>query len=420
MVETLTRVQEMDEKDELRAFRSEFYLPEINGAPAIYFCGNSLGLQPKRTEAFIQEELANWRNKGVRGHFSGGKPWVEYHHLFKPVLGKLLGARESEVLAMGALTANLHLMLASFFQPHGKRVKVIMEKGAFPSDFYAIYSHMANKGVDPNKHLIELAPNEKQYLSPQDIIDAIQATGEELALVLLPGVQYYTGQYFCPKPLVQAAHEVGAYIGFDLAHAVGNLPMHLHDDEVDFAVWCSYKYLNAGPGATAGLFVHDRIGQQTDFPRLSGWWGHDAKERFEMANRINPIPGVDGWQLSNMNILPGAALLASLSIFEEAGIDRLRAKSEALTGWLYSGLQQHPVLKKKITILTPGNATERGCQLSLYFPEKGKEVFDRLTEEGFVFDWREPNVIRVAPTPLYNTFREVQRFLNALINVLND
>ncbi len=410
------KLKEWDQADPLASFRQEFHIPVKNGKSVIYFCGNSLGLQPRRTEKFILEELRNWKERGVEGHFTGQRPWVSYHHLAKRALGQLVGAKEAEVQAVGSLTTNLHLLLASFYQPLGKRIKLIIEKGAFPSDFYAAHSHMKMKGIDPEEHLIELeAKGGADCLPIEEIEEAIAAAGDQLALVLMPGIQYYTGQFFDIGKITKAAHEVGALAGFDLAHAIGNMPMTLHEDQADFAVWCSYKYLNSGAGGIGGMYIHEKHATNTELPRLSGWWGHDATERFKMANRISPIPDIDGWQLSNANVLSSAAHLASLSLFEEAGMDALRAKSVKMTYWLYSELEK---FSEKIRIITPKNQNERGCQLSLFMSSKGKEVYDELSRNGVICDWREPNVIRIAPAPLYNTFEEIGRFMQLLKAVL--
>lgn len=408
-------LRKWDQEDLLRDFRDEFHIPEKDGRSVIYFCGNSLGLQPKRTQRFIDEELVKWQNRGVEGHFTGDKPWVSYHQLAKKALGNLVGAKENEVQAVGSLTTNLHLLLGTFYQPRGKRVKMIIEKGAFPSDFYAAHSHMELKGVDPTEHLVELKPKDGGvYLSQVEIEEAMAEAGEELALILMPGIQYYTGQFFNIGAITESAHELGAIAGFDLAHAVGNMPMNLHDDQADFAVWCSYKYLNSGPGGIGGMFIHEKHGQNTSLPRMSGWWGHDAKARFEMANEINPIPNVDGWQLSNANVISLAAHLASLEVFGEAGIQRLREKSLKMTDWLLGALSE---FSSEISILTPEKADERGCQLSLFVNTRGKEAYDELASCGVICDWREPNVIRIAPTPLYNTFEEMGEFVKILKDV---
>lgn len=403
-------LRELDQNDPLNYFRDQFHIPRENEKELIYFCGNSLGLQPKRTSEYLNLELKAWREKGVKGHFTGRKPWVSYHELAKNVLSHLVGARPTEVQAVGSLTSNLHLLLSSFYQPKGKRIKVIIESGAFPSDFYAMYSHMSIKGVNPVDHLIELkAKNEKHYLPTEEIIEKITEIGDELALVLMPGVQYYTGQFFDIKKITTAAHAVGSYVGFDLAHAIGNLPLNLHGDETDFAVWCSYKYLNSGPGGIGGMFIHEKHAINSNFPRLSGWWGHDAKDRFKMTNEISPIPTIDGWQLSSTNVLSTAAHLASLAIFEKVGIEQLRAKSIRMIHQLEIELIK---LGGQIEIITPNNPKERGCQLSIFMKKvSGRKVFDYLDEHGIVADWREPNVIRITPVPLYNTFLELGRFI---------
>lgn len=405
----------MDQQDPLGTFREAFHLPQRNGETLIYFCGNSLGLQPKITEGFIQEELINWKENAVEGHFKKPNPWTEYHHLSKGTLANIVGAKTSEVVAMNNLTTNLHLALASFYRPEGRRRKVLIESGAFPSDFYAVHSQIQLKGFDPSNDLVQASGEESSgYLSNEYIVNLIEQLGDELALVLFPGIQYYTGQFFDLHKITQAAHNVGSYVGFDLAHAVGNVPMTLHYDEVDFAIWCTYKYLNSGPGAVGGLFIHEKHASDPHFPRLSGWWGHDEKERFGMANKINHISTVDGWQLSNSNILSHASHLASLSLFEKAGMAALREKSIKLTSYLESLILNSPVLQNEIIILTPQNPEERGCQLSLYLKNHGKSVFNYLISNGVILDWREPNVIRVAPTPFYNSFEDVYQFVQIL------
>ena len=411
----LEELRKLDKEDELREFRGQFHIPKHDGKDTIYLCGNSLGLLPKQTSGFVSQELESWKENGVKGHFLGDKPWVSYHELAKKPLGELVGGNPNEVQAVGSLTSNLHLLLASFYQPNGDRKKVIIESGAFPSDFYAVHSHMKMKGVDPEEHLVELkAKDGGEYLPNEEVIEMIYELGDELALVLFPGVQYYSGQFFDISSITIAAHKAGAFAGFDLAHAVGNIPMNLHDDGVDFAVWCSYKYLNSGPGGIGGMFVHERNGSNLKIPKLTGWWGHDSKERFEMANRLNPIPGVDGWQLSNVNILSSAAHLASLELFQQAGIDRLRKKSLKMTELLIEALEEF----EEIEIITPKSVEERGCQVSMYVNKNGRDLFDSLTNHGVVADWREPNVIRIAPVPLYNTFEELGLFSQILKAVL--
>jgi len=415
------KAKTLDENDILSSYSDRFHFPQKNGTSCIYFCGNSLGLQPKSTQEFINCELKKWSERGVEGHFTGEKPWVTYHANSKTSLSGLLGACENEVVAMNNLTSNLHLAMTSFYQPQSSRNKVLIEKGAFPSDFYAVYSQIKAKGLDPKECLIELGPNDSsEYLPNIEIINKIHELGTELALVLFPGIQYYTGQFFDIKSIAKAAHDVGAHAGFDLAHTIGNIPLSLHDDEVDFAVWCTYKYLNSGPGGVGGLFVHEQHGKNKSLNRLSGWWGHDAEARFKMDNQINPIPNVDGWQLSNVNIISHAAHLASLQIFDEAGILHLREKSILLTGLLEELIHSSRVLSEHIRIITPSNPKERGCQLSLYLPNHGKEVFEKVVEKGVILDWREPNVIRAAPVPLYNTFSEVVEFTDILEEAIND
>lgn len=406
--------KEQDLKDPLKDFRQAFHIPEKSGKAVIYFCGNSLGLQPKSTAAFIEREMQKWREMGVEGHFKGDRPWVRYHELFKQPLAHLVGARSHEVVCMNNLTTNLHLLLASFYQPKDKKVKLMIEAGAFPSDHYAAESHMRQKGIDPDENLILLRPKSGETFETQEIAEAIQRHGDELALVLFPGIQYYTGQFFDLKTISQAAHEVGAYAGFDLAHAAGNLPMSLHDDHVDFAAWCSYKYLNSGPGGVSGAFIHEKHSNDPNFPKLTGWWGHEGKTRFQMDNQFVPAAGADAWMLSNMNIISSAAHLASLEIFENATMPVLRQKSLHLTGYLEFLLTNDPLINTNIKIITPTNPQARGCQLSIFLAKNGKDTYDGLMEHGVVLDWREPNVIRAAPTPLYNTFQEVYEFVNIL------
>jgi len=414
------KAKTLDDRDALAQYRNQFHFPQKDENPCIYLCGNSLGLQPKSTQDFINYELKNWRERGVEGHFTGERPWVTYHANSKPSLSGLLGAGEDEVVAMNNLTSNLHLAMASFYQPQSSRSKILIEKGAFPSDFYAVYSQIVAKGMNPKECLIELeAKDGSDYLPNREIIDKIDDLDNGLALVLFPGIQYYTGQFFDIKSIAKAAHKVGAYAGFDLAHTIGNIPLNLHNDEADFAVWCTYKYLNSGPGGVGGLFIHEKHGKNKSLNRLSGWWGHNAEARFKMDNQINPISNADGWQLSNVNVISHAAHLASLQIFDEAGIFHLREKSILLTGLLEESIYSSRVLSENIRIITPSNPNERGCQLSLYLINHGKEVFDKIIEQGVILDWREPNVIRVAPVPLYNTFSEVIEFTEILEEAIN-
>lgn len=408
---TIRFAKAQDRLDPLKSFRARFLIPKVNGKPAIYLIGNSLGLQPKSTRQFINEELDDWAQLGGEGHVHARRPWLYYHKFSKKALSGIVGAKPTEVVAMNQLTVNLHMLLVSFYAPTSERYKIIAEAGAFSSDQYVFESQIKFHGLNPDTALIELKPREEETnLRTEDILNAIREHGNQLALVLLGGVQYYTGQFFDIKTITKATHEAGAIAGFDLAHAVGNVPLNLHGDDVDFAAWCSYKYLNSGPGAIAGAFVHERFARNENLPRFAGWWGHDEKERFQMKKGFKPIAGVDGWQVSNVPIFQSAAHLASLEIFQEAGMKALRKKSIALTGFLEFILKEIDPLGNDFTILTPSNPKERGCQLSIFIRKNGKKVFSKLTKAGVVTDWREPGVIRVAPVPLYNTFEEVFRF----------
>lgn len=407
---SLSFARSLDRKDPLRKFRSEFLFPGKGKKRFLYLCGNSLGLQPKNTKKYILEELDDWAEQGVEGHFHSRRPWLYYHKFFKKPLAKLTGAKPDEVVAMNQLTVNLHLMLTSFYQPTGRRFKIITEAGAFSSDQYAFESQIKLHGLDPNFALIELSPRAgEHYLRTEDITSAIKRHADELSLVIFGGVQYYSGQFFDFKTITTAAHDAGAYAGFDLAHAIGNVPLNLHEDGVDFAVWCGYKYLNSGPGGMAGAFIHSRHAN-SKLPRLAGWWGHQEKVRFQMKKGFDPIPGADGWQVSNFPVFSGAAHLASLDIFERATMPALRRKSLLLTGFLAYLLHESDSEGKFFTIITPADPTARGCQLSILMKKDGKKVFKRLEKEGVITDWREPDVIRVAPVPLYNTFEEVYQF----------
>ncbi|MDX1627355.1 MAG: kynureninase [Fulvivirga sp.] len=413
---SLEFAKEMDQKDPLSVFADRFYFPTINNRRAIYFTGNSLGLQPQSTKKFIVEELADWAQMGVEGHFHANKrPWFHYHKFSKESLAKIVGAKPFEVVSMNTLTTNLHLLMVSFYRPDKKRYKIMIEKGAFPSDQYAVESQIKYHGFDYEKSLVEVAPRPGEHtLRTADIEQEIKKHGDSLALVLFSGVQYYTGQLFDIQSITNAAHEVGAYAGFDLAHAAGNVKLHLHDHDVDFATWCSYKYLNSGPGGVSGIFVHEKHGHDRSLPRFAGWWGHNEQERFKMEKNFDPMPGADGWQLSNVNVLSSAAHLAALKIFNEAGMDALTEKSKLLTGYLYYLLQSLNQDTPRLEIITPENPEERGCQLSLLIKNNGKQIFDQLIEESIVADWREPDAIRVAPVPLYNSFEDVYTFYKIL------
>lgn len=414
MENTLAFAQQLDKEDQLASFRNRFHIPAPDGKPVIYFCGNSLGLQPKTAESAIKQELEDWKNLGVEGHFHGKNPWFHYHKFLTEKAAKIVGANPLEVVIMNNLTVNLHLMMVSFYRPTKERFKIITEAGAFPSDQYALESQARFHGHNPDKAIIELKPRRgEETLHTEDILEAIEEHKDELALVMMGGVNYYTGQLFDMEKITITAQKVGAFVGFDLAHAAGNAPLQLHNWGVDFAVWCTYKYLNSGPGGTSGVFVHERHANKPDIPRFAGWWGHSEKERFLMKKGFIPEEGAAGWQLSNAQIFPMAIHKASLEIFDEAGIENLRAKSEKLTGFL-EFLIKETFKNDEIRIITPSNPKERGCQLSLVAKENGKKVFDYLSKNHVIADWREPNVIRVAPTPLYNTFEEVFRFVELL------
>lgn len=404
---SLAFARKLDKADSLRSFRSRFHLPKNQ----IYFTGNSLGLQPKSVSKFVNEELKDWADLGVEGHFHSRRPWLYYHRFAKKVLGKITGAKPSEVVAMNQLTVNLHLMLTTFYRPGNGKFKIIAEQGAFSSDQYAFESQIRLHGLHPATALVEVAPRSGETtLHLEDILQAIRENADQTCLVIFGGVQYYTGQFFNIREITKAAHAAGAYAGFDLAHAVGNVPLNLHDDEVDFAVWCSYKYLNSGPGGIAGAFVNEKH-HNSGLPRMAGWWGHDEQARFEMKKGFIPMPGADGWQLSNFPVLQGAAHLASLEVFAETSMVKLRKKSELLTGFAEFLLKSITNNEEWFEILTP-SYPDRGCQLSIFIKKNGKKVFDRITSKGIIADWREPNVIRIAPVPLYNTFDEVWRFAN--------
>ncbi len=399
----------MDEEDQLGHFRQQFHIPSHNSQEYIYFTGNSLGLQPKTTREFLETELKAWEDLAVEGHFEGSNPWFHYHKFTKELLARLVGAEPGEVVSMNNLTGNLHLLMVSFYRPTKERFKIIAEAGAFPSDQYMLETQIQYHGLDPSEALIELKPRPGSHtLETSDITTAIADAGPELALVMLSGVQYYSGQFFDIPTITQAGHDVGAIVGFDLAHAAGNVPLNLHDDGVDFATWCSYKYLNSGPGGVSGIFVHDRHGNNPHLPRFGGWWGHDESQRFKMEKGFIPMQGADGWQLSNVNVLSTAAHWAALEVHDMAGMENLRAKSIFLTGYLEFILNQ--INNNDFEVITPTDPEQRGCQLSLLFNTRGKEVFEELTAQGVVVDWREPNVIRLAPVPLYNSYSDVYQF----------
>lgn len=409
---SLSFAQELDKQDGLAYLREEFHLLKKGGKPAIYLCGNSLGLQPKRVSAAIEQELKDWAELGVDGHFDGKNPWMYYHHFLTEKAAKVVGALPSEVVIMNNLTANLHLMMVSFYRPTAQRYKIMMEATAFPSDQYAMETQAKFHGYHPDDAIIELKPREGEYtLRTEDILAEIEKHKDSLAIVMMGGVNYYTGQAFDMKAIAAAAHAVGARAGFDLAHAAGNLHLQLHDWNIDFAVWCTYKYLNSGPGGTSGVFVHERHGKNPDLIRFAGWWGHDEKERFLMKKGFKPMEGAAGWQLSNAQIIPMAIHKASLELFEQAGIENLRKKSEKLTGYLEFILKD---FSSHLTIITPSDPKQRGCQLSIIVKEDGKKLFEYLESQNIIPDWREPDVIRMSAVPMYNSFEDVFRIGEAL------
>jgi kynureninase len=394
----ITFAQKMDAADPLAGYRQKFHIPKTpTGDDVIYFCGNSLGLQPVTVAAAVKQDLDDWKNLGVEGHFHGKIAWKDYHEALTVQAAHVVGAKPVEVVMMNNLTVNLHLMMVSFYRPTKTRHKILIEGGAFPSDQYAVKSQISFHGFDPATSLVELKHGE-------DIEALLDREGESIALVLLGGVNYYTGQLFDIAKITKLAHKKGCIAGFDLAHAAGNVVLQLHDWDVDFACWCSYKYLNAGPGGTAGCFVHERFANDSTLPRFSGWWGHEKQSRFKMGPDFRPIPGAEGWQLSNPSILSMAAAKASLDIFYEAKMENLRAKSILLTGYL------EYLLGDGVDIITPRAPAERGCQLSIRVGKEGRKIFDALTWAGVICDWREPDCIRVAPVPLYNSFMDVYRF----------
>ena len=407
----------LDAADPLAAFRQEFHLPPgPDGRPCAYFCGNSLGLMPKAARAAVEQEFESWERLGVEGHFQAPSFWMHFHDTLTEATARLVGALPLEVVVMNNLTVNLHLLLVSFYRPTGSRYKILMEGGAFPSDQYAIESQARLHGLDPDDAIVELVPRPGEHtLRTADIEAKIAELGDSLATVLIGGVNYYTGQAFDMAAIARAGHAVGAYVGFDLAHAAGNLELHLHDWDVDFACWCTYKYLNSGPGGTSGVFVHERFAHRPDLVRLAGWWGHDASVRFQMKKGFRPMAGAAGWQLSNAQIFPMAIHRASLELVDRAGgMAALRRKSEQLTARLESLIHGLGLPADKLEIITPADPAQRGCQLSVLVHERGRELFDFLAAQGIIADWREPNVIRLAPVPLYNSFEDVDRVGAAL------
>jgi kynureninase len=409
---------EMDTSDGLLKYREMFHIPKIaNGGNSIYLVGNSLGLQPINTIQYIQQEIKTWKFLGVNGHHEGERPWGSYESTINKKMASLAGSKVDEVVTMNSLTVNLHLLMVSFYRPTQERYKIMMEAKAFPSDQYAVASQLKFHGYQPEEGIVEIEPREGETtIRTEDILKTIEKEGKSIALILIGGINYYSGQLFEMKEITRAGHVQGCVVGFDLAHAIGNVPLKLHDWDVDFAAWCNYKYINAGPGSVASVFVHNRHGENEDLPRFAGWWGHNKETRFEMPSKFDPIPGAEGWQISNLNILSAAPLLPSLDLFQEVGMDALREKSVILTGYLEYLLDQ--LDSEAFTIITPSDPEQRGCQLSIRFTSSGKTIHERLTGKNVMCDYREPGVIRVAPAPFYNSFDDVYRFVEILKEIV--
>jgi kynureninase len=419
---TLEFSRNLDVKDELAAFRKKFFIPQHNGKEAVYFIGNSLGLQPRTVSAYVQQELDDWATLGVEGHFHAKNPWLSYHENFPRQLSAIIGCLPHEVVVMNQLTVNLHLLMVSFYRPTKQRYKIICEAKAFPSDQYMLESQARYHGFDPDNAIIEVSPRDGEHcIHIEDILSLIHEHGDSVAVVMFGGVNYYTGQYFDLQKITEAAHAVGAYAGFDLAHGAGNVELKLHDWNIDFASWCSYKYLNSGPGGVSGIYIHEQHAKNKALPRFAGWWGYTKETRFRMEKGFEPIPTAEGWQVSNAPILSMAAHKASLDIFEEAGMDRLFAKAKQLAGFLHFilGDINDGRKEKLVEVITPAKEKERGCQVSMLMLKRGREVFDALMRQGIFVDWREPNVIRVAAVPLYNSFEDVWRFGNNIKSILS-
>ncbi|MBT8236134.1 MAG: kynureninase [Bacteroidia bacterium] len=410
----------MDEQDPLKEYRSKYHLPtQSNGEPFIYLCGNSLGLQPKSTKKNVEQELIDWQNLGVEGHLHAKNPWLPYHQFLTKAMARVVGAKPAEVVVMNTLTVNLHFMMVSFYQPKGKRKKILIEADAFPSDRYASQSQIRFHGFSPDECLIELKAREGEVcLREEDIAEIIESQGDEIALILLGNTNYYTGQYFNMKEITRLGHAKGCKVGFDCAHGVGNLLLNLHDSGCDFAVWCNYKYLNAGPGGLGGAFIHERHLMNKELPRFEGWWGHNKKTRFQMREDFDPIPTAEAWQVSNPPILAMVSAWSSLQLFDEVGMEKLREKAVALTGFLEYLIKS--LAHDQIHIITPSDPDKRGSQLSIQVIEADKGLFEKISKAGVIADWREPDVIRVAPVPMYNSFEDVFKFYSILKKALQN
>jgi kynureninase len=422
MQNSLEFALQFDKSDELSDYRQRFHIPTVNGEDALYFTGNSLGLQPKSVKSHLMQELDDWAKFGVEGHFEAKNPWVSYHKILSEPFARLVGAQPDEVVAMNGLSVNLHLMMVSFYQPKGKRTKIICEAKAFPSDQYMLESQVKFHGLNPEETIIEVSPREGEHcIREEDILSCIEEVGDELALVFWGGVNYYTGQVFDMPKITEVAKEFGACVGFDLAHGVGNVSLNLHDWGVDFACWCSYKYLNSGPGSVSGIFVHNKHENNKDLPRFAGWWGHDEERRFLMEKGFVPMKGAQGWQLSNAAVFSMAPCKASMDIFDEVGMPKLIEKSRKLTNFMEFVFNDISVRYDNCNfeIITPKEERYRGCQLSVLMHGQGKEMFDYITKEGVIADWREPNVIRLAPVPLYNSFEDIFKLGQIIENALS-
>ena len=409
-----------DQNDELKSYRNQFHIPkDKNGKELIYMTGNSLGLQPKATKSCINQELEDWANLGVEGHTQGKTPWLQYHEFLTESMANVVGAKPIEVIIMNTLTANLHFMMVSFYKPTKTCYKILIESDAFPSDKYAVESQLRHHGFDDKEGLVLWKPRKGEgLLRYEDLEDILKEQGDEIALVLIGGVNYYTGQFFDLKRITKIGHKYGCKVGFDCAHGAGNVALNLHDSGADFAVWCTYKYLNSGPGSLAGCFVHERHAYNKTLNRFTGWWSHNKKTRFNMRGEFDQLPGAEGWQLSNPPILSMAAIKASLDMFQDVGFEKLIKKSKKLTGYFEFLLKQ--LGEDTIKIITPCNPKERGCQLSIQVKNANKTLHDKLTEVGVISDWREPDVIRCAPAPFYNSFEDVYRLVEKLKRILNE
>ncbi|RZS91943.1 kynureninase [Aquimarina brevivitae] len=409
---TLNFAQQLDQEDPLREYRNQFIFPKVNGKEVIYFTGNSLGLQPKNAASYVDEIMKDWAELAVEGHFYADKPWWDYHERLAAPLAKIVGAKPSEVTVMNTLTVNLHLLMVSFYRPEGKRFKIICEEKAFPSDQYMIKSQVRFHGYDPAEAIVELKKRDgEHHFRQEDILQTIAEVGEECALILIGGVNYYSGQVFDMKTITQAGHDIGAFVGWDLAHAAGNIALELHDWDVDFAAWCSYKYMNSGPGNASGCFINERFHGVKDIPRFEGWWGTNKDDRFLMKPEFEPMPDADAWQLSNAPILALAPYLASLQFFDEVGMPALIEKRNQIVAYLEFVLQEiDKEVESTFEVITPASQEERGTQLSVFLHGEGRQLFDYLMKQGVITDWREPNVIRLAPAPFYCSYEDMYTF----------